>query len=289
MSDPAIVATIKKLLAFTKKGSGAGVGEAATAAARAQALIEKYKIDRALLEEEAAPDAPPLTNPAESIVYQCKGVNVPSWVYDLVRGLARLNGVHTFYTSGWGSTPGKITGTGREDDLGNVAYMAAYLVGEVERLTAEGLKARKDVETSSRTWANNFRLGAVATIHDRLKKAREAARRGAVEAATNPEAARARAYEEARLEAEAGDPSALLELDRKAGEPLQAFPLAKVNSALARIDECFEISKKHAEEKHQIRTVSRRRTLAVDGYLAGKRAGHRVNLSTTNKRLGGGA
>jgi Protein of unknown function (DUF2786) len=138
--------------------------EAANAAARAQEIIDRYKL--AGLSAES--DIPGAAREPEEEIRQFEdplevgeGKNLSRWRVTLASTLARAN-QSRIYTVG---TAIKIVG--RPSDAETIRYMYQYLVNEVERLT------RVHAKGNGKTWANNFRLGIVDEIRDRLKAQRE--------------------------------------------------------------------------------------------------------------------
>lgn len=273
-----LISRVKKLLNLARCKTAE---EAASAAAMAQKLIEKYRLDAALCAEDAPEKAAPRPT-KEDVVFRFAGQKADQWVCSLASSVGKVNGCYIWQShevspvcDASGIARGTkivrvIRGAGAEDSLATVAYLIGYLVHEVNRLA-------ENVRGAGRTWLNNFRQGAVHEIGRRLRESHEAARAGAIEAARNPEKARADAYAEA-----AGNPEALIALD---SEPVQSFALAKVEAAIVRMDGEQKAAEAYARDTHKLRTVYARSRLDSGGYEAGKRAGARVNLSNQNRRL----
>lgn len=147
------MAKVRKLLALSKSDNPA---EAANAAGAAQAIMDRYALESAML--ELAPGAE-TAEPAQAFDSPLnEGESTKStWKIRLAMGICKVNGV-TLYTSG-----AAIKIVGRPSDAGAVRYMFAYLCKEVDR------QARKASAGEGRTYANNFRIGMVDTICARLK------------------------------------------------------------------------------------------------------------------------
>jgi hypothetical protein len=277
-ADERIIEKLKKLLALATSDN---IHEAAAAAAKAQELIERYRIDRALLEgdekETRAGDDPIAT----TVLHRFNGSRVMTWILNLAISLGEQNAVAVYYSNAY---PATIEGAGTERDLATVAYMVQYLIREVERLLKDAVKLhrREHGFPPGRTWANSFRNGAVATIADRLARAKEETRRKLLEEAAKPVAEK---YREA---IEAHDMDRLLELDSKPKtEP--SYALARVEAAIARVEEQAERVDDWVKQNLRLRTgTSRSWGVDRDGYAAGRKAGERVNLSPRNPRLTSG-
>lgn len=277
--EPRILDKIKKLL---RLGASKDSAEAASATAMAQRLIERYRIDEALLKDE---EQKPVVTREEiqkelrnEIIYNFRGRHVATWILNLSSYIARENACRVWYGA-------NISAIGRADDVACVRYMLGYLVLEIERLAKEGLAAYK-VETGfpgGKTWGNSFRLGAVSEIADRLWQARK----GAEEAARSPHKARELEYAEALKQKDA---EKLLALDR---EPV--YSLIKIEAALVRVAEERRIATELVAEKMKILFPksrggkSRTSRRNQDGYEAGKRAGAKIDLSRNHRQLGGGS
>lgn len=182
--DPKVFDRIRKLLALSRSSNE---NEAASAAARAAALMAEHQIEDAQLrldEGEAA-------RPAESIVpdatLDSSSRTVVHWKGKLAGGLARSLGCRMWWQGG------SIQLFGRQSAIRACTYMYQYLVGEVSRLADEAWDrrgARWDGE-SARAWKNAFRLGASATIARRLDDqlyAQQAQRQRTVDTAPAPTA-----------------------------------------------------------------------------------------------------
>jgi len=150
-----ILIKIQGLLNLANNNSN--VEEAALAASRAQELCDKYRLDLAAIEEdtghqqnkeEISKDHAPLYRGQRSIY----------WKTRLAVGLCEPNGCKVFLRGG------NIQIVGRKTNSEIVRYMFSYLSKEIERLCAQQL-----VRGGGKTWANNFKIGAVNAISDRLK------------------------------------------------------------------------------------------------------------------------
>jgi hypothetical protein len=163
----AVVEQIAKLLALAENHA-ATPAEAATAAKRAQALMEKYEIQRSIVDHkrEVGEDGD-LENEA-----LWSGKQRTSWIAILAEEIARLYSCRTVTVFDRAQAPVVMTLLGHEQDTQVVRYFFTSISRDIERLTQEAL----DWGTiHGRTGANNFRMGAVATVIERLKEARKEA------------------------------------------------------------------------------------------------------------------
>lgn len=143
--------------------------EAATAAAKAQELMTRHKIERLMAEDASTAKA----EPEEDIVdfadrgahLDVLGQNAPRWKTWLAVILAKANQCKA-YTSRKSVGQKTIELVGRPSDAETVRYMYAYLLKECDRLT------RIHGKGCGRVWCNNFRLGVVEAISLKLKAAR---------------------------------------------------------------------------------------------------------------------
>ena len=166
--------------------------EAALAAARAQEIIERYKIESIALEyDDSKPTRPP-DEPIKDFFFDPLEKTGATWKVRLALGLAKENQCMVY------SRIGRLNLIGRPSDVATIRYLYAWLSREIERLAA------RDCTGCGRTYWNNYRLGAVAEIRDRLS-AQRAATRTAMKA-----------------------------------ETVSAHALAVIESAIANLDQCAE-------------------------------------------------
>jgi len=165
-----IIAKIKKILALSKNNDS--IEEAASALARAQALMTKYRIDQAMV-DALDDNIIAKENIIEAVVYGVEGDDgsskIHSWKTDLAEAIADVNGCTTFYTSGT-----NIKVIGRETDVLVVSYLFSYVMDQIERMCKAASKLRRETimgwnRSRGRKYANNFKLGAVNTVSERLR------------------------------------------------------------------------------------------------------------------------
>lgn len=255
-----IIDKIRKLLALSKSDN---YHEAANAAGRAQALMEKYSIETAMLEEERA-EKP--ADPIRGIIFQGKGGKLRTWVLNIAREVARANRLSIWYTST--NKMAVINAAGTPHNIEAAQVLLGWLIGEVDRLYKEERPAGF-TRGVGRSWANAFRLGAAKTIGQRLaesiKETRERMRAGV---GFNGE--------EYQRALENNDIEAMMRLDAQQPKYLPA----RVETALLRLDE----EAKRAETwKRQnvkgLRTVMRPSWVrSQDAYKRGQEAGKRASI-----------
>ena len=146
-------AAMRKAAALLRLAQSDNPHEAALAASRAQEIIDRYKLNLATLEDS------PSQEPAEEI-RNFKDDPLTEgglWKAQLAQAVASVNQCQV-YTSG-----ANVCLVGRPSDVAMVRPFFAHLSAECERLASRHCKG------NSRTYWNNFRLGAVETISQRLK------------------------------------------------------------------------------------------------------------------------
>lgn len=164
MTNSSIIDKVRKLL---RLADSPNPNEAAAAAAKAQELIDQYKLNMELLTLDGAAPEPeePIENFRKKDAPLDPGKKADTWRWRLANTVMRANACRGF-TSG-----GDIHIVGRPSDVETVRYLFAYLKAEVEQLT------ERDGKGCGRTWRNNYRLGVIDTIarkfreqHDAFKK-----------------------------------------------------------------------------------------------------------------------
>jgi hypothetical protein len=223
-------AAMRKAAALLRLAQSDNPHEAALAASRAQEIIDRYKLNLAAL------DTAPSEEPAEEIrnfaddPLDTGGM----WKALLAQAVANVNQCK-IYTSG-----GAVHIIGRPSDVAMVRPFHAYLAGEIERIASRHCKG------NSRTYWNNFRLGAVETIKQRLN------------------ASLAATVETVKAEAlAAGNESAL----------------AIVTNSLALIEKRKQEVADWTRANINLRNRTARSSFNNAGHAAGRAAGQTVNLN----------
>lgn len=246
MKKTKIIDKIQKLLRLSES---ANVNEAAAAAARAQALMEQHRIDRAILTLGGdGDDQDTIRAHKDAPVFS--GGKIVQWKLNLADTLCRHNGCTMYINIGQddaGRPLSKVVLVGRSTEVGTIRYMFDYLAAEVNRL------CRKLGKGKGRVWANNFRLGAVATINQRMSEARRQFRR------------------KQRERARAQDTEALVRLDDA---------LAHIDKAMQRAEEWM---KSHVNPSGTRKNSGHQEDW--DAWMRGREAARDINLESSSKSL----
>jgi hypothetical protein len=241
-----VIDRVRKLLALS---TSSNPHEAASAAARAQEILDRYELDRAMIETSPELDEGE-QEPVEDTrlggdlpLFEDKAL--PTWKSCLAREIAEANGCKVYASGQRGEKA--VAMIGRRSDMQKVRYLFGYLVTEVDRL------ARRDGKGMGRTWINSYRLGAVCTIKKALWEAR------------------ATMKAEARAEAQ-GDSVALVRVDR----------------ALSLLDARLRDAKRFAEEHLNLKRQARPARRNAGAYECGQKAGREVSIGGARGALGSG-
>jgi hypothetical protein len=156
--DQVMLNRVRKLLALTNSPN---VHEATTAAALAQTLIARHRLETWLAAEQAAGDDPdPIVDARDTPLEVSKRLR--TWKVVLACALAGANGCVAYTLDGHAGKA--IVLVGRARDRAAVAELWGWLVTRIEWLSAtQGVG-------QSRAWHDAFRVGVVAAIADRLAK-----------------------------------------------------------------------------------------------------------------------
>jgi hypothetical protein len=152
---------VRKLLALA---SSPNVFEAAAAAAQAQALIERHRLEALLAAEaaEAAVEAvDPVTDGREAPLEAARKLR--RWKSALAAGLAAANGC-VAYTAALGREQALLI-AGRAEDRAAVIELWSWLVRRIEWLSATHGGGQP------REWHEAFRIGAAEAVSERLREA----------------------------------------------------------------------------------------------------------------------
>lgn len=147
---------VRKLLALA---TSPNVHEAATAAAQAQALITRHRLEQWLdAERDAADDPDPIADASDAPLEVARKLR--PWKVVLAGALAEVNGCVS-YTLDRGDDQAIVL-VGRARDRAAVETLWAWAVKRVEWLSAT------HGEGKSRRWHEAFRVGAVDVLARRL-------------------------------------------------------------------------------------------------------------------------
>jgi len=143
---------VRKLLALSRS---ADVHEAASAAARAQALVERYRLE-GLLEAEEAATAEPIEDEVLETARRSR-----RWKAVLASGLAEVN--HCLAYTREEGRERQIVLAGRAPDRAAVQSLWEWLVPQIEWLSATHGAGH------DKRWHDDFRVGAADTVCARLR------------------------------------------------------------------------------------------------------------------------
>jgi hypothetical protein len=162
-----VIEKIKKLLQLADTKRNSNIEEATAAAAKAQKLMEKHRIHRAMLEDEAQVNS-------NSLIDQGKPEN---WKLFLVSVLAKHNGCYVIQSENY-YKDNKINLAGISLDAKNVQCLYTYFVSELNRLCLAELIAFRNAFGTSPipAFVNSFYIGAITIIDRRLEEANLLAR-----------------------------------------------------------------------------------------------------------------
>ena len=152
---------VQKLLALAQSDN---VNEAALATKMAQKLMHKHNLTSCMVENY---------NPNEEEIIDFTQLGQPlaffnkkasTWKIQLSMVVATANHCR-IYVNNASDGQSCFGLVGRRIDAQVVRYLYHYLVSEIDRL------AKRDGRGKGKTWANNFRMGAVFAIKERLEEA----------------------------------------------------------------------------------------------------------------------
>lgn len=184
-NDNKILDRVRKLLALAER---AGTPEeAGTAYATAQKLIAQHALSDeqvrvARLRETGGPVDEPIIR---RIVFVSEVLQMPTWLGILGGCIADVNGCDLVIGCMRHPTSTKavrmMEGWGRASDLAMVEELVRIIAGQIDALCDQS-------PFSGRTARNNFRLGAVSVVCDRLRSAAREARKAIEATATAQDA-----------------------------------------------------------------------------------------------------
>jgi hypothetical protein len=273
-----VLEKIKKLFALS--ADPANAHEAALAAAKAQDILFKYHLT---LKDIADADLRQRKNRIweEDLHFERGLRDLPKWKKFMAAVVCRTNFCMLF------TTPKGLRFIGTEEDILVASWLFGYLSATLERLEGPAWERRKSYmehfekgreELKKRRtevlWKNNFKLGAIQVIEDRLKEQRKRQEAEAVR----------EAHERHQKEEQKDRAAGMLYLDSMtmAGQYLAIVEqaLAPIREAQQRVEDYADEHYSHAETGPDIQFTGDR-----DGLMAGMRAGMTIPL---NKPLAAG-
>lgn len=162
MNDAKATDKIAKLLRLADR---AGTPEeSATAFALAQEMMTRHAISEAQVRAAASREGHRADEPIVSrAIWAPKGKQIPTWVSCLAGAVCQVNGCAPIIDR-TGRAP-VVQAWGQADDLSRVSDLLSAIVGQIDALA-------KRSRFSGRTALNNFRIGAMQTVSERLKQGR---------------------------------------------------------------------------------------------------------------------
>jgi hypothetical protein len=157
MDIQSIIERVRKLLALSQSDNA---NEAAAATAKANALIDQYRISV----EQIGEAEDPLSIETEPL-YQ--GDRIMAWRKLLAVRLSRHYGCYHWNNKTANGL--KLMIAGRKSDVAVLRYMFAYITSECERIGVKECKGR------GRSYAESYRQGFVAGVTDKLAESRKQA------------------------------------------------------------------------------------------------------------------
>ncbi len=156
---------IEKAVKLLRLAQSSNPHEAALAASRAQEIMDRFKL------EGLSADFDPNTRPAEAIEdFRADPLDssssIESWRARLCHHVATSNECKVYILRTVNGSGFAIVG--RASDAQTVRYLYSWLKQEVDRLACEHCAGL------GRTYRNNFRIGYVETVVERLVESREA-------------------------------------------------------------------------------------------------------------------
>ena len=182
-----VIEKIKKLLHLADTAKNSNVEEAASAAAKAQALIEKYRIEQAMLESHTQ----------DGITWQLladKG-RPEDWKLFLSGTLARHNGSYIVRSPTY-TVDGQVWLVGELFDIQTSQELYTYIVNELNRFCIAELikyKVAHNIYPQS-SFTQSYYVGAISVVEERLQEATKAAREEIVSKSTKDEVTLAKVH-----------------------------------------------------------------------------------------------
>lgn len=255
MSYDQALRQVAKLLKLAEHAN-TNAEEAATAAAKAQDIMTRFKISRLSVEtgNGAAAEA------EEGIInFADKGAplvdatgRLAAWLGRLAVCVAKANQCMVYSCN---RANGKsLELIGRPSDAETVRYLFALLRNEVDRLV------RLHGKGCGRVWCSNFRIGVVDAIHE-------------------------------KLEAQAAQTAAELRTQAVADAVTNVNALVVVNAALAKLDQRGKDVEKYARQSLRLRAGRATQGGRYDASArdAGRQAGASISVGGSRASLGNGA
>jgi hypothetical protein len=157
------------------EGTGTNPNEAAVAAAQAEAIMQRYQLERAVVDEERGGELAPDEgiDAFEDDAALFASGRIPSWKLLLASGLADVNACSLLLSKrapkihkGERNAVTLVNIIGRPSDVAVLRYVYAFAEREIDRLAREAVQGGR---VAGRTGGNNYRVGAVRAVLDTVR------------------------------------------------------------------------------------------------------------------------
>jgi len=168
-----VVERIRKLLALS---ASSNPNEAALAAEKAVELAQRYNLDLAQIDGVGSDPYVERT---------CDVGGASQWRWLLMSAVARANFCRALRRREGGRLLAGMFVVGERHNIAVCEFLFAYLAREIERLAGNGWRRARLVygeHVEVRSWKNDFRRGAIATIDARLRERSQLFAEGSVQA-----------------------------------------------------------------------------------------------------------
>jgi hypothetical protein len=159
---------LNKVRDLLKLSDGAGIHESAAAAKAAQRLLTKNRLTMADVYASSEKAREPIVT-SEDPLYV--GTRIITWRGYLAGGVAEANCCSPYWSKSWlnGRWKQRLLIIGRQSDIDQVRYLYNSISAQIEALCAAALLGYHF--GGGKTFANNFKLGAVTSVIERLNEA----------------------------------------------------------------------------------------------------------------------
>ena len=242
---------LRKAMSCLRLAKSSNPAEAALAAAKAQEIIDKFKLDVTGLDYESndrAHDAEPIQNFSDDPIAD-GSQNESRWTLMLASTIAKVNGCRVYYSTKMNKGY-RVSIVGKATDVSTARYVFSFIKQQVDALCKAAGAGH------SGTWKRHYCIGVVDTVRSRLlaqqKETFDAARK---EHSVNP------------------------------------LALVRVNNAIAKIERQAEAVQKWMDDQLKLgkgRGCSLNLNAGGNGLEAGRRDGHKVQFTAARAGIGSG-
>jgi len=161
-----ILSKVRDLLALSKNDN---VHESSAAYKAAQKLLTKNRLTMADVYASAEKSREPIITSDEALYV---GTRAISWKGSLAVGIAKANCSSCYWNKAWinNAWTNRLVVVGRQADIDVVRYLYNTVVAQIEAYCAAAMLRNRG---GGKTFANNFKHGAVNTVVGRLNEAQQ--------------------------------------------------------------------------------------------------------------------